>query len=88
MKHTQCIAQIVSLATQRLAYGLMPLEPAETRPRFNFPESRNAFSLVQSAKLNNDVTLLMPVTDYFGKTAHYIPVNTMWKSHNHALSQH
>ena len=25
------------------AYGSMPLEPAETRPRSNFPESRDAF---------------------------------------------
>ena len=47
----------------------MPLELAETRPRSNFPESRNGFSKVQSAKLNTDVTILMPGTDYFGETA-------------------
>ena len=28
---------------QKSAYGLMPLQPAETRPRSNFPESRVAF---------------------------------------------
>ena len=47
----------------------MPLEPAETRPRSNFSESRNAFSKVRSAKLNTDVKILVPDTDYFGKTA-------------------
>ena len=47
----------------------MPLELAETRPRFNFPESRNAFSKVRSAKLNTDVKISMPGTDYFGETA-------------------
>ena len=47
----------------------MPLEPAETRPRSNFPESTNAFSKERSAKLNTDVTILMPSTDYFGETA-------------------
>ena len=47
----------------------MPLEPTETRPRSNFPESTNAFSKVRSAKLNTDVTKLMPSTDYFGETA-------------------
>ena len=42
MKHS---AQIVTfLSALRLAYGSMPLEPAETRPRSNSPESRNAFS--------------------------------------------
>ena len=66
MKHS---AQLVTLSAQRLAYGSMPLEPAETRPRYNFPESRNAFSNVRSAKLNTDVTILMPGTDYFGETA-------------------
>ena len=40
MKHS---TQIVTLSAQRLAYGSMPLEPAETRPRSNFPESRVAF---------------------------------------------
>ena len=48
--------------------GSMPLEPAETRLRSNFPELRNAFSKVRSAKLNIDVTILMPGTDYFGET--------------------
>ena len=54
---------------KRLVYGSMPLELAETRPRSNFSESRNAFSKVRSAKLNTDVKILVPDTDYFGKTA-------------------
>ena len=62
-------AQIVILSAQRLTYGSMPLELAETRPRSNFPESRNALSKERSAKLNTDVTKLMPGTDYFGETA-------------------
>ena len=67
MKHS---AQLVTLSALRPAYGSMPLEHAETRPRSNFPESRNGFSKVRSAKLNTDVTiLLMPGTDYFGETA-------------------
>ena len=58
------------MSAQRLAYGSMPLELAETRPRSNFPESRNAFSKVRSAKLNTDVKILMPGTDYsVGETA-------------------
>ena len=40
MKHS---AQIVTLSAQRLANGSMPLEPAESRPRPNFPESTVAF---------------------------------------------
>ena len=36
----------------------MPLEPAETRPRSNFPKSRVAFTRLQSAKLNTDETVL------------------------------
>ena len=47
----------------------MPLEPAETKPRSNFPESTNVFSKVRSANLNTDVTILIPGTDYFGETA-------------------
>ena len=78
MKHS---TQLVTLSAKRLAYGSMSLELAETRPRSNFPESRNSFSKVRSAKLNTDV---MPGTDYFGenalKTRHPIPVNTMRKS--------
>ena len=66
MKHS---AQIVTLYARRLAYGSMPLEFAETRPRSYFPESRNAFSKVRSANLNNDITILMPGTDFFGETA-------------------
>ena len=65
-------AQIVTISAKRLAYGSMPSELAETRPRSNFPESRNALSKEGSAKrykLNTDVTLLMPSTDYFGETA-------------------
>ena len=42
---------------QKPAYGSMPLEPAETTARSNFPESRVAFSKVQ-AKLNTDETFL------------------------------
>ena len=64
MKHC---AQIVTLSAQRLAYGSTPLEPAETRPKSNFPESRVAFSNVRSAKLNADDTILMPSTDHFGE---------------------
>ena len=41
----------------------------KNRPTSKFPESRNAFSEVRSAKLNTDVTILMPSTDYFGETA-------------------
>ena len=63
------VHKLVTLSAQRLAYGSMPLELAETRPRSNFPESRNAFSKVRSAKLNTDLTVLMPDTDYFGETA-------------------
>ena len=66
MKHS---AQIVTLSAQRLAYGSTPLQPAETRPKSNFPESRVAFSNVRSAKLNTDETILMPSTDHFGETA-------------------
>ena len=86
MKHS---ARIVSLSAQRLAYGSRPLEPAETRPRSNFPESTIAFSKVRSAKLNADVIFKMPGTDYFGETAlKQDYVNTVRKSHNHTLSQH
>ena len=85
MKHS---TQLVTLSAQRLGYGSMPLELAETRPRSNFSESRNFFSKVRSAKLNTDVTILMPGTHYSGETAlktrHPIPVNTMRKSHTFA----
>ena len=74
--------------TQRLAYGSMPLELAQTRPRSNFPESRNALFEERSAKLNTDVTILMPGTDYFGETALKQDINARRKSHNHALSLH
>ena len=66
MKHS---AQIVTLSTQRLVYGSMPLEPAETRPSSNIPESRNAFYKVRSAKPNTDETILMSGTDCLGETA-------------------
>ena len=66
MKHS---AQIVTLSAQRLAYGSTPLEPAQTRPKSNFPESRVALSNVRSAKLNTDETILMPSRDHFGETA-------------------
>ena len=61
-------AQLVTLSAQRLTYGSMPLELVKTRPRSNYPESRNAFSKVRSAKLNTDVKILIPGTDYFGET--------------------
>ena len=91
MKHS---ARIVTLSAQRLAYGSMPLEPAETRPRSNFPQSINAFPKVRSAKLNTDVTILMLSTDYFGETVlkqdiTYLSTRyTMRKSHNHTLPRH
>ena len=66
MKHS---AQIVTLSVQRLAYGSMPLELAETRLRSKFPKSRTALSKERPAKLNTDLTILMPGTDYFGETA-------------------
>ena len=86
-------AQIVTfLSAQRLAYGSMPLEPAEIRPRSNFPESIVAHSSkVRSAKLNSNETILMPGTDYFGEAAvkqDHTPVNIMQKSHNYTLSRH
>ena len=62
-------AQFFILSAQTLDYGSMPLELAETKPRSNFPESKNAFSKVLSAKLNTDVKILMPGSDYFGETA-------------------
>ena len=38
------VAHKLSLSyLQKSAYGSVPLEPAETRPRSNFPESRVAF---------------------------------------------
>ena len=62
IKHS---AQLVTMSAQRLAYGSMPLELAETRPRSSFPESTNTFSKVRAAKLDTDVKILMPGTDYF-----------------------
>ena len=77
---------------KKLAYGAMPLEPVETRPRSNFPESRVTFPRYNPAKLNTDETILMAGTEYFGQTAvqprDHIPVNTMRKSHNHTLLRH
>ena len=72
MKHS---ARIVTLPAQRLAYCSMPLEPTETRPRSNFPESTNSFSKVRSATLNTDVTILMPAQTisakpHLNKTSH------------------
>ena len=73
MKHS---ALLVTLSAQRLANGSMKnLELAETRPRSSFPESRNSFSKVLSAKLNTDVTILMPaqnvlVKPHLNKTSH------------------
>ena len=66
MKHS---AQIVTfLSAQKLAYGSIPLEAADTRPRSNFPESRVPFK-ARPVELNTDKTILMPGTDYFGETA-------------------
>ena len=45
----------------------MPLEPAETRPRSKFPESRAAFPRYN--QLNTDETILMAGTEYLGETA-------------------
>ena len=44
MKHG---AQIATLSAQRLAYGSMPLELAESRPRSNFPQSRTEIILAK-----------------------------------------
>lgn len=64
MKHS---AQIVTLSAQRLAYGSMPLEPAKTRARSNFPEPRNLYFKVRFAELNTDVTILMPAQTLLAK---------------------
>ena len=66
----------------------MPLEPAETRPRSNFPDSRVAFQgTISYAKHRRNV--FMAGTEYFGGNAvqprDHIPVNTMGKSHNHTF---
>ena len=53
---------------QKAAYGSMPLEPAETRPRSNFPESRVAFPRYNQLS-RTDETILMAGTEYFGETA-------------------
>ena len=53
---------------QKPAYGAMPLEPAETRSRSNFPESRVAFSRYNQLS-RTDETILMAGTEYFGETA-------------------
>ena len=74
---------------QKPGYESMPLEPAETRPRSNFPEE-SFFSKVQEAKLNTNETILVAGTQNFGTTTiqqhDHIPPNTMRKSHNHTLS--
>ena len=54
---------------QKPAYGAMPLEPTETRPRSNFSLFEGCFSKLQSAKLNTDEIILMSGTEYFGETA-------------------
>ena len=46
-------SQMVTLSAQRVAYGSMPLEPAETRPRSNFPESRTVFFFQVKNRRNN-----------------------------------
>ena len=69
------------------AYGSMSSEPAETRARSNFPESRVAFPRYNQLKLNTDETIFIAGTEYFGQNAvqprNHIPVNTIRKSHNH-----
>ena len=85
-------SQMVTLSAQRVAYGSMPLEPAETRPRSTFLESRVSFSKVRSAKPNTDETILMPDTDYchflakphLNKTGHTCFRGTDKTIHNHA----
>ena len=69
----------------------MPLEPAETRPRSSFSWVESCFSKEQSAKLT-PTKRFYGGTENFGETPvqtrDHIPVNTMWKSHNHTLSPH
>ena len=77
------------MSAQGLAYGSMPLELAETRPRSNFPESRNAFSKVPSAKINTDETILISSTGYFGETAlkqDITYLSTPWVNHTFTLT--
>ena len=55
----------------------MPLEPAETRPRSNFPESGVSFSKVRSAKLNTDVTIITAWHRlYFGEIKPHLTSHT------------
>ena len=61
----------------------MPLEPAETRSRSNCRESRVSSSKVRSAKLNTDVTISMPGTDYFGEIKPHLN-NTSHTCQHHA----
>ena len=84
IKHS---GQLVTLSAQRLAYGSMPLELAETRPRSNFPESRNAFSKVRLAELNTDVKISMPGTDYFGAAKQHLN-KTSYTCQHHAEITH
>ena len=85
MKHS---AQIVTLSAQRLAYGSMPLELAETRSRSNFPEWRNVLSKVRSTKLNTDVTILMPGTEYFAETAFKQDITSGCQHHAEITQSH
>jgi len=65
-------------------------EPAETRPKSNFPESRIGFSRHDQLRLT-PTKYFIAQTEYFGATAQqrdHIPVNTVRKSHNHTLSRH
>ena len=63
MKHS---AQIVTFLTAKTACGAMPLQPAETRPRSSFPESRVTFPRYN---YYTDETISMAGTEYFGETA-------------------
>ena len=50
------VRKLSSFYLQKPVYGSMPLEPAETRPKSNFFESRVAFSRYN--QLNTDETFL------------------------------
>ena len=88
MKHS---TQIITFLSTKPAYGSMPLEPAETRPRSNFPDSKVAFQgTISYAKHRRNV--FMAGTEYFGGNAvqprYPILANTMRKTYNHTLSRH
>ena len=66
MKHSTQIITFLSAKTG--LYGSKPLEPAETRPRSNFPQSKVAFQdTIRKPKHQRNV--FMACTEYFGETA-------------------